>query len=62
MKLKIFRSHEEMENDRLRVAAEMDPMEGIAQTTELILRVYGLTREALFQRHWPDKITITIPE
>ena len=62
MKLKVFHSHEEMENDRLRVAAEMDPMEGIAQTTELILRVYGLTREQLSQRLWPDKITITIPE
>lgn len=51
-----------MENDRLRESAEMDPMEGIAQTTELILRVYGLTRQELAQRPWPSKIMIAIPE
>lgn len=62
MKLKVFHSHEEMENDRLRVSAEMDPMEGIAQTTELILQVYGITREELSQRSWPGKFTITLPE
>ena len=62
MKLKVFHSHEEMENDRLRISAEMDPMEGIAQTTELILRVYGLTREELSQKPWSNKITINIPE
>ena len=62
MKLKVFQSHEAMENDRLKVAAEMDPVEGLAQTIELILRAYGTSREELSLRKRTKKITFTFPE
>jgi hypothetical protein len=59
MKLKVFRTIEEMDKDRRKLAAELDPMKGLAQTTELILQVYDVTREELSQRKWSDKIIVT---
>jgi len=57
MKLKVFRSHEEMEIDRLKHIAEMDPIECLAYATDLILRAYGVSRQDLLQRTESGKIT-----
>ena len=55
----IHTSVEEMDANRLRHAAALDPVEGLRQTVELILRVYGVTREDLRKRGPFKKITIT---
>ncbi len=57
--IKIYLSFEEMEADRLRQAASLNPEEGLRQTVELILRVYGITREDLSKRFLKNKITFT---
>ena len=56
--LKIFSSIEAMEAEHFRNATVQDRLEGLRQTVELILRVYGTSREELRQR--PKAKTITI--
>jgi len=56
--MKIFSSIEDMEVERYRNAALQDRVEGLRKTVELILRVYGVSRETLLQR--PKARTITI--
>ncbi len=55
----IHQSYEEMESARYRHAASVDPVQGLRETMELILRVYGTSREELKKRPRPTRITIT---
>lgn len=55
----IHQSLEDMESDRSRYAAAVDPVQGLRETVELILRAYGTTREELNKRGRPAQITIT---
>ena len=48
-----------MEAAGYRHAASVDPVQGIRNTVELILRVYGTSREELEKRGRPTQITIT---
>ncbi len=57
--IKIYQSFEEMESDRSRHAASMDPVQGLRETVELILRAYGTSRAELKKRPRPTRITIT---
>lgn len=57
--IKIYQTLEEMESDRYRHAASVDPLQGLRETVELILRAYGATREELNKRPRPTQITIT---
>ena len=55
----IHQSFEEMESARYRHAASVDPVQVLRDTVELILRVYGTTREELKKRPRPTQITFT---
>ena len=55
----IHQSFAEMECDRSRHAASLDPVEGLRQTVELILRAYGTGRDELKLRFQKNKITFT---
>jgi len=55
----IHHSFEEMETAQARDAASLDPVEGLRQTVELILRVYSTNREELKKRVRANRITIT---
>ncbi len=50
MKLRIFKSFEEADEAEARDAAIQSPVERIRETVELILRVYGVSREQLMSR------------
>ena len=56
--LHIYNSIEQMEEAAHRKAAEKDPVSGLQETVELILRVYGVTREDLNQRKGNNRIRI----
>jgi hypothetical protein len=55
----VFQTLEELEAYRVKQATESDPVERLARTVELILRVYRMTREELNSRVRDGKITIT---
>jgi hypothetical protein len=55
----IHHSFEEMEVARSRDAASVDPVIGLRQTVELILRVYGTNRNELKSRFEKNMIIIT---
>lgn len=56
--LTIYPTFEKMEEARILRAAACDPVKGLAETVELILRVYGTSREALKNRFKKNTITI----
>lgn len=56
--LKIFSSFEEAEIFQIKSILKQSPAERIRDTVELILRVYGFTREQLKERKSDNKITI----
>lgn len=56
--LKIFSSFEEAEVFNIKNILKQSHAERIRETVELILRVYGLTREQLNERKRDNKITI----
>ncbi len=56
--LHIYTSIEQMEEAEHRKDAEKDPVSGLQETVELILRVYGVTREDLHQRKSNNRIKI----
>ena len=58
MNLRIYKSFEEAAEAEARAAAMKPPMEGLRDTVELILRVYGVTREQLIKRR--NKMHINI--
>ena len=57
-RLRIYNSFEEAAEAEARDAAEQSPIERIRETVELILRVYGVTREELMARKKTRRITI----
>lgn len=57
--LTIHQSFEEMESARYRYAASIDPVQGLRETVDLIVRVYGTSREELNSRPRPCRVTIT---
>jgi len=60
--LHIFQNIEEMEEAKYLEISKLDPIERLAKTVELILRVYGVTREDLDNRVRSNRITITRQE
>jgi hypothetical protein len=62
LKLTIFKTINEMETTRLQQAAGLDPVTGLARTVELILRVYGVSREQMQMHGKPREIIITKPD
>jgi hypothetical protein len=58
MKLRIFRSFEEAAEAEAADDARKPPMEGLKETVELILRVYGVTREQLIANRKKMRLTI----
>ena len=58
MKLHIFTSFDEAERANAAEAAKQPPLERIKETVELILRVYGVTREQLMANR--KKLHLTI--
>lgn len=56
--LKIFSSFEEAEVFQIKSILKQSPAERIRDTVELILRIYGVTREQLKERKSDNKITI----
>lgn len=56
--IKIFSSFEEAEIFQIKSILKQSPAERIRDTVELILRVYGFTREQLKERKSDNKITI----
>ncbi len=59
MNLRIFKSFEEAAEAEALDSARKDPMEGLRETVELILRTYGVTRADLSARR-KEKMHITI--
>ncbi|HMG14558.1 MAG TPA: hypothetical protein VK590_03860 [Saprospiraceae bacterium] len=57
--VKIFSSFEEAELSEIQAILKQDPIERLRETVELILRVYGVSREEL--KTWPPfkRITFT---
>jgi hypothetical protein len=62
MKLRIFNSWEEAAEAEAMDSAKQSPVERLRETVELILRVYGVTREELSKRAKKLHITITRSE
>ena len=58
-KLRVYHSFEEQAAAEALDAANQPPLERIRETVELILRVYGVTREQLVARRKKLHITIT---
>lgn len=56
--LKVYHSFEEMNEGDAEYAASIDPIEGLRNTLDLILNAYGVSREKLKLRIYPDKLTI----
>lgn len=56
--LHIYNSFEQMEEAEHRKAAEKDPVSGLQETVELILRVYDVSRDDLNQRKSNNRIKI----
>jgi hypothetical protein len=57
--LRIYRSLEEANEAELLRTIEQTPEERVAEAVELILRVYGFTRESLKQRKPDTRVRIT---
>mgnify|MGYP001257705167 CR=1 FL=1 len=57
-KIKIYNSYDQMEELQLKQALRKDPLTGLRETVELILRVYGVTREDLNKRTRENRIRI----
>ncbi len=55
---RFFSSFEEEEQYHLQQVLKIPPVERIRQTVELILRVYGVTRQQLKERKPDNTITI----
>lgn len=62
MKLRIYNSFEEQAADEAADVAAQPPMMRIKETVELILRVYGVTREDLMNRPQSKRINFTQPD
>ena len=58
-KIRIYTSHEERAAAEAAESAGQTPVERLRETVELILRVYGVTREELAARKKSKRITIT---
>jgi hypothetical protein len=56
--LKIYDSFEDMNLEDVRQAARIDPISGIIQTLDLIMKIYGVTEEELTQKQYPETLTI----
>jgi hypothetical protein len=56
--LLFFNSFEEENEYTARKSAEKDPIEGIKDTVNLILRIYGFTQESLRARKSSNEIII----
>lgn len=54
----VYPTFEDMDEARTRRAASCDPVKGLAETVELILRVYGVSRQDLKKRFQKNTITI----
>lgn len=57
--LRIYRSLEEANEAELLRTLGQSPQERVAEAVELILRVYGFTRESLKQRKPDTRVRIT---
>ncbi|MES2703143.1 MAG: hypothetical protein V4649_10915 [Bacteroidota bacterium] len=57
-RISIFTSFEDAARAEALVAAQQSPIERLRETVELILRVYGVTREELNNRKKSNRITI----
>ncbi len=55
---KIFSSFEEAEIFQIKSILKQTPAQRIKDTVELILRIYGVTREQLKERKRDNKVTI----
>lgn len=60
--VRIYHSFEEAERADLQYAADQNPIERLRETVELILRVYGVTREMLLKQKPNNRVTITYNE
>lgn len=58
MKLRVYKSFEEQAADEAAEAAKQSPLERIRETVELILRVYGVSREELKKRKKSNRIKV----
>jgi hypothetical protein len=60
MHLRIYKSFEEQAEAETAEVALQPPLERIRETVELILRVYGVTREQLNNRKRSNRINIIL--
>lgn len=56
--LTIYDSLDEMNADDYRLAADLNPVEGLRMTCQLILAAYGLQEEDLDNKIYNDTITV----
>lgn len=56
--LTVYDSLEEMNADDYRLAADLNPVEGLRMTLQLILAAYGLKEEDLQNKIYSDSITV----
>ena len=61
-RLRIFHSFEEAEETELQKAANQKPVERLRETVELILRIYGFSRQQLLERPPDDALMIVKQE
>ena len=57
-RIRIYKSFEEQAADEAAEVAAQPPLQRIKETVELILRVYGVTREDLINRKRSNRINI----
>jgi hypothetical protein len=58
MKLQVYKSFEEQAAAEAAEAANQTPLDRIRETVELILRVYGVSREDLINRKKSNRIKV----
>ncbi|PQJ10251.1 hypothetical protein CJD36_016325 [Flavipsychrobacter stenotrophus] len=61
-RIHIYRSFEEQAAEEAAAEAAYSPVERLRETVELILRVYGVTREELMSRPKSKRINFTQPD
>ncbi len=57
-RIKFFKSFEEQELYELEQVIQQEPIDRVRETVDLIIRIYGFTRETLMERVPVNKITI----